>query len=64
MSAEFYSKCSSKKPREKNCAAGFGDYCYTSECKSAFYTRRDGKKSKLALVYLSLRKITRKRENG
>ena len=64
MSAEFYSSCSSKKRPEKKCSAGFGDYCCIPECKSAFYTKRDGKRVKLALAYLSFRKVTRKREDG
>ena len=46
MSAEFYSNCPSKKLPEKNCSAGFGDYCCVPECKSAFYTKRGGKRVK------------------
>ena len=46
ITAEFYSNCSSKKRPEKNCSAGFGDYCCIPECKSAFYTKRDGKRVK------------------
>ena len=46
MSSEFDSNCSSKKRPEKNCSAGFGDYCCIPECKSAFYTKRDGKRVK------------------
>ena len=49
MSAEFYSNCSSKKRPEKNCSAGFGDYCCIPECKSAFYTKRDGKRVKTGI---------------
>ena len=64
MSVEFYSNCSSKKRPEKNCSAGFGDYCCIPECKSAFYIKRDGKRVKLALAYLSFRKITQKIEDG
>ena len=48
--------------------ADFGDYCCIPECKSAFYTKGltlnvMEKESKLALAYLSFRKITRKRED-
>ena len=64
MSTEFYSNCSSKKPPEKNYSAGFGDYCYTPECESAFSLNVMEKYLKLALAYLRLRKITRKREDG
>ena len=49
MSAEFYSNYSSKKRPEKNCSAGFGDYCCIPECKSAFYTKRDGKRIKTGI---------------
>ena len=49
MSAEFCSNCSSKKRLEKNCSAGFGDYCRKPECKSAFYTKRDGKRVKTGI---------------
>ena len=44
MPAEFYSSCSSEKRPEKNCSAGLGDYCCIPECKSAFFTKRDGKR--------------------
>ena len=60
VSAEFYSNCSSKKRPEKKCSAGFGDYCYMPECRSAFYTKRDEKRIKTSLF----RKIARKREDG
>ena len=49
LPAEFYSNCSSKKRPEKNCSAGFGDYCCIPECKSAFYTKRDGKRVKTGI---------------
>ena len=49
MSAEFYSNCSSKKRLEKNCSAGFGDYCCIPECKSAFYTKHDEKRVKTGI---------------
>ena len=49
VSAEFYSNCSSKKQPEKKCSAGFGDYCCIPECKSAFYTKRDGKRVKTGI---------------
>ena len=53
MSAEFYSNCPSKKRPEKNSAAGFGDYCCTPECKSAFYIKRDGKRVKIGISLLA-----------
>ena len=49
MSAEFYSNCWSKKRLEKNCSAGFGNYCSIPECESAFYTKRDGKRVKTGM---------------
>ena len=64
MSPEFYSNCSTKKRPEKNCYAGFGDYCCIPDLKVIFTLNVMEKESKLALAYLSLRKITRKREDG
>ena len=62
MSTEFYSNCSSKKPPEKNYSAGFGDYCYTPECESAFYTKRDGKIFKTSIsLFTSPKDNTEKR---
>ena len=49
MSAEFYSNCSSEKRPEKNFYTVFGDYCFIPECKSAFYTKRDGKRVKTGI---------------
>ena len=49
-----------KNDQKKKCSAGFGDYCCIPECKSAFYTKRDGKRVKTSLF----RKIARKREDG
>ena len=67
MSAEFYSNYSSKKRPEKNCSAGFGDYWIIvayQNAKVLFTLNVMEKESKLALAYLSFRKITRKREDG
>ena len=62
ISAEFYSNCSSKKPPEKNCSAGFGDYCCTPESKSAFYTKRDGIRVKTGIsLFKSPKDNTEKR---
>ena len=49
MAAEVYSNCSSQKSKEKNCSAGFGDYCCIPEFQSAFYTKRDGKRVKTGI---------------
>ena len=58
MSAEFYSNCS----RKKNCSAGFGDYCCIPECKSAFYTKRDGNRVKTGIsLFKFLKDNTEKR---
>ena len=67
MSAEFYSNYSSKKRPEKNCSADFGDYWIIvvyQNAKVLFTLNVMEKESKLALAYLSFRKITRKREDG
>ena len=62
MSVGFYSNCSSKKPPEKNCSAGFGDYCCTPESKSAFYTKRDGIRVKTGIsLFKSPKDNTEKR---
>ena len=49
MPAKFYSNCLSEKRPEKNCYAVFGDYCFTPECKSAFYAKLDGKRVKTGI---------------
>ena len=38
-----------KNVQKKNCSAGFGDYCYITEYKSAFYTKRDRKRVKTGI---------------
>ena len=60
MSPEFYSNCSTKKRPEKNCYAGFGDYCCIPDLKVIFTLNMMEKESKLALAYLSFRKKKRR----
>ena len=60
MSPEFYSNCSTKKRPEKNCYACFGDYCCIPDLKVIFTLNVMEKESKLALAYLSFRKIKRR----
>ena len=47
-----YSCLSKKKHPEKYYSAGFGDYCCIPECKSAFYTKCDGKWVKTGISLL------------
>ena len=48
MSAEVYCNCLSKRRPEKT-SAGFGGYRRIPECKSASYTKRNGKRVKTGI---------------